>query len=89
MGRSGVGPVIRMSTSGTHGAGGVECCCCRCCTCIHVEFLKTLPGMVKVCETVSYNSDRQIIVDFNKTSMLIGQVTLTRIVLKREFVADN
>ncbi|KAK2575535.1 hypothetical protein KPH14_011255 [Odynerus spinipes] len=51
MGRNGTGPIIRMSSAGTHGAGGIECCCCRCCTCIHIEFLKTLPGIVKVCET--------------------------------------
>lgn len=53
MGRNNTGPIIRMSSSGTHSAGGIGCCFCRCCTCIHVEFLKTLPGIVKVCETVS------------------------------------
>ncbi|XP_031835985.1 MARVEL domain-containing protein sing isoform X2 [Nomia melanderi] len=51
MGRNGAGPIIRMSSNGTHAAGGVECCCCRCCTCIHVEFLKTMPGIIKLCET--------------------------------------
>ena len=53
MGRNGTGPVIRMSSTDTHAAGGVECCYCRCCTCIHVEFLKTLPGLLKLGETVS------------------------------------
>ncbi|KAK1121968.1 hypothetical protein K0M31_009817 [Melipona bicolor] len=51
MGRNGTGPVIRMSSTGTHSTGGVECCFCRCCTCIHVEFLKTLPGVLKLSET--------------------------------------
>lgn len=41
-----------MSSSGTHGAGGVGCCCFRCCTCIHVNFFKSLPGIIKICETV-------------------------------------
>lgn len=47
---------LRMSSSGTHGAGGVSCCYFRCCTCIHIEFFKSLPGIVKIMETVSnYN----------------------------------
>lgn len=50
---SNMGPIIRMSSSGTHGAGGVGCCCFRCCTCIHVHFFKSLPGIIKICETVS------------------------------------
>lgn len=52
MGRNRADPVIRMSSTGTHAAGGVECCFCRCCTCIHVEFLKTMPGILKLCEAV-------------------------------------
>ncbi|XP_076240654.1 MARVEL domain-containing protein sing isoform X2 [Calliopsis andreniformis] len=51
MGRNGTGPVIRMSSTGTHAIGGVECCFCRCCTCIHVEFLKSMPGILKLSET--------------------------------------
>lgn len=49
------GPIIRMAPDDSHGAGGIQCCWCRCCTCIHIEFLKTLPGAVKVAETVKKN----------------------------------
>lgn len=48
------GPVVKKAApERTHGVGGVGCCCIRCCTCVHVEFLKTLPGMIKVLEAVS------------------------------------
>lgn len=58
--RSVISP-LRMSSSGTHGAGGVSCCCFRCCTCIHIEFFKSLPGIVKIMETVSnYNGIRYL-----------------------------
>lgn len=52
--KSNSGPIIRMTPTsmGTHGAGGIECCFCRCCTCIHIAFLKTLPGVIKILETV-------------------------------------
>lgn len=34
--------------------GGVGCCCCfRCCSCIHLGFLKTGPGKLKLAEIVS------------------------------------
>ncbi|XP_014209163.1 protein singles bar-like [Copidosoma floridanum] len=46
------GPVIKTAPVATHGAGGIPCFCCRCFTCIHIEFLKTLPGMVKASEVV-------------------------------------
>ncbi|XP_015181122.1 PREDICTED: uncharacterized protein LOC107068844 [Polistes dominula] len=64
MGKSTTGPIIRMSSSGTHGAGGIECCCCRCCTCIHVEFLKTLPGIMKVCETIISGLIQSLLVNY-------------------------
>ena len=48
------GPTVKTAVPETHGAGGVRCCCClRCCTCVHIEFLKTLPGVIKVLEAVS------------------------------------
>ncbi|XP_017766593.1 PREDICTED: uncharacterized protein LOC108555462 isoform X2 [Eufriesea mexicana] len=49
---NGTGPVIRMTTTGTHSAGGIECCFCKCCTCIHLEFLKTFPGILKLSEMI-------------------------------------
>lgn len=38
----------------TRSQGGVGCCCCfRCCSCIHLGFLKTGPGKLKLAEIVS------------------------------------
>ncbi|XP_043499700.1 protein singles bar [Polistes fuscatus] len=64
MGKNSTGPIIRMSSSGTHGAGGIECCCCRCFTCIHVEFLKTLPGIMKVCETIISGLIQSLLINY-------------------------
>lgn len=48
------GPVVKTaSVIQTHGHGGVGCCCLRCCTCVHIEFLKTVPGAIKLLEVVS------------------------------------
>ncbi|XP_011161434.1 protein singles bar [Solenopsis invicta] len=57
-------PIIKMSSSGTHGAGGVGCCCFRCCTCIHVEFFKSLPGIIKVCETVISGLIQSLLINY-------------------------
>ncbi|KAL0108104.1 hypothetical protein PUN28_015005 [Cardiocondyla obscurior] len=59
-----MGPVIRMSSSGTHGAGGVGCCCFRCCTCIHVNFFKSLPGIMKVCETAISGLIQSLLINY-------------------------
>ncbi|XP_018347848.1 PREDICTED: uncharacterized protein LOC108751872 [Trachymyrmex septentrionalis] len=59
-----MGPIIRMSSSGTHGTGGVGCCCFRCCTCIHVEFFKSLPGIIKVCETVISGLIQSLLINY-------------------------
>ncbi|CAD1476134.1 unnamed protein product [Heterotrigona itama] len=73
MGRNGTGPVIRMSSTGTHAAGGVECCFCRCCTCIHVEFLKTLPGVLKLSETIISGLIQSLLINYGlKYSTTIG-----------------
>lgn len=74
MGGNGSGPVIRMSSAGrTHGAGGLECCCCRCCTCIHVEFLKTLPGAVKISETIISGLIQSLLINYGlRYSTTIG-----------------
>ncbi|XP_076749222.1 MARVEL domain-containing protein sing isoform X1 [Xylocopa sonorina] len=73
MGRNGAGPVIRMSSAGTHSAGGIECCFCRCCTCIHVEFLKTMPGILKLCETVISGLIQSLLINYGlKYSTTIG-----------------
>ncbi|XP_043269689.1 protein singles bar [Venturia canescens] len=67
------GPVIRMASGGTHGAGGVECCFCRCCTCIHIEFLKTLPGVFKVCETIISGLIQSLLINYGlRYSATIG-----------------
>ncbi|KAG7188570.1 hypothetical protein KM043_008201 [Ampulex compressa] len=61
-----------MSSAGTHGAGGVECCCCRCCTCIHVEFLKTRPGLFKIGEAVISGLIQSLLINYglrNSTSI--------------------
>ncbi|XP_012282904.1 protein singles bar [Orussus abietinus] len=69
----GAGPIIRMSNASTHGAGGVECCFCRCCTCIHIEFLKTMPGMVKVGETVLSGLIQSLLINYGlRYSAMIG-----------------
>ncbi|XP_076180629.1 MARVEL domain-containing protein sing isoform X1 [Ptiloglossa arizonensis] len=73
MGRTGAGPMIRMSSSGTHAAGGVACCFCRCCTCIHVEFLKTMPGMLKLCEAVISGLIQSLLINYGlRYSTTIG-----------------
>nr|XP_033185904.1 protein singles bar [Bombus vancouverensis nearcticus] len=73
MGRNGTGPVIRMSSTGTHAAGGIECCCCRCCTCIHVEFLKTPPGLLKLGETIVSGLIQSLLINYGlKYSTTIG-----------------
>ncbi|XP_014469427.1 PREDICTED: uncharacterized protein LOC106741689 isoform X2 [Dinoponera quadriceps] len=73
MGMNNVGPVIRMSSSGTHGAGGVGCCCFRCCTCIHVQFFKSSPGIVKICETVISGLIQSLLVNYGlRYSSTIG-----------------
>ncbi|XP_011630109.1 protein singles bar [Pogonomyrmex barbatus] len=58
------GPVVRMSSSGTYGAGGIGCCCFRCCTCVHLEFLKSLPGIMKVCETVISGLVQSLLINY-------------------------
>ncbi|XP_076377301.1 MARVEL domain-containing protein sing isoform X2 [Megalopta genalis] len=73
MGRNEAGPIIRMSSGGTHAAGGVECCCCRCCTCIHVEFLKTMPGIIKLCETIISGLIQSLLINYGlRYSTTIG-----------------
>ncbi|XP_025152929.1 protein singles bar isoform X2 [Harpegnathos saltator] len=73
MGMNNVGPVIRMSSSGTHGAGGVGCCCFRCCTCIHVEFLKSLPGIMKIGETLISGLIQSLLINYGlRYSSTIG-----------------
>ncbi|XP_067212421.1 protein singles bar [Linepithema humile] len=64
MGMNGIRPVIGMSSSGTHSTGGVGCCCFRCCTCIHVEFFKTLPGIIKICETVISGLIQSLLINY-------------------------
>ncbi|XP_024945501.1 protein singles bar [Cephus cinctus] len=72
MGRSSTGPVIRMS-SGSHGAGGIECCFCRCCTCIHIEFLKTSPGIIKISETIISGLIQSLLINYGlRYSSTIG-----------------
>ncbi|XP_014228051.1 protein singles bar-like [Trichogramma pretiosum] len=46
------GPIIKESTDEAYGVGGIPCCWCRCCTCIHLEFLKSVPGIIKTLEVV-------------------------------------
>ncbi|XP_015513269.2 protein singles bar [Neodiprion pinetum] len=73
MGGGAAGPTIRMASTGTHGAGGVACCFCRCCTCIHIEFLKTLPGMVKVAEAVISSLIQYLLINYGlRYSATIG-----------------
>ncbi|KOC66585.1 hypothetical protein WH47_08978 [Habropoda laboriosa] len=62
--KNGTGPIIRMSSAGTHSAGGVQCCFCRCCTCIHLEFLKTMPGVLKLCETIISGLIQSLLINY-------------------------
>ncbi|KAL6435594.1 hypothetical protein ACFW04_005502 [Cataglyphis niger] len=70
--RSVISP-LRMSSTGTHGAGGVSCCCFRCCTCIHIEFFKSLPGIVKIMETMISGLIQSLLINYGlKYSSSIG-----------------
>ncbi|KAF7990424.1 hypothetical protein HCN44_000229 [Aphidius gifuensis] len=67
------GPIIRMSSAPSHGAGGIACCWCRCCTCIHIEFLKTLPGAVKLAETLISGMIQSLLINYGlRYSSTIG-----------------
>ncbi|KAK0171063.1 hypothetical protein PV327_007764 [Microctonus hyperodae] len=67
------GPIIRMAPDDSHGAGGIQCCWCRCCTCIHIEFLKTLPGAVKVAETIISGLIQSLLINYGlRYSATIG-----------------
>ncbi|CAG9761010.1 unnamed protein product [Ceutorhynchus assimilis] len=44
------GPTIVTVHNNGGGEGGIGCCCCRCCSCIHLGFLKTGPGKLKLAE---------------------------------------
>ncbi|XP_076044310.1 MARVEL domain-containing protein sing isoform X2 [Oratosquilla oratoria] len=35
-----------------NSGGGIQCCCCTICSCVHLGFLKTQPGWLKVVELV-------------------------------------
>ncbi|XP_033219850.1 protein singles bar [Belonocnema kinseyi] len=73
--KSNSGPIIRMAPAsmGTHGAGGIECCFCRCCTCIHIVFLKTLPGVIKILETVIGGFIQSLLINYGlRHSATIG-----------------
>lgn len=71
--KRGTGPIIRMVSNDTHGAGGIQCCFCRCCTCIHLEFFKTLPGVLKVCETVISGFIQSLLINYGlRHSSTIG-----------------
>ncbi|KDR14015.1 hypothetical protein L798_11674, partial [Zootermopsis nevadensis] len=32
--------------------GGIHCCCCTCCTCVHLVFLRTTEGRLKLSQVV-------------------------------------
>ncbi|XP_011497506.1 PREDICTED: uncharacterized protein LOC105361902 [Ceratosolen solmsi marchali] len=67
------GPVIRMATMGTHGNGGIGCCFCRCCTCIHLEFLKSVPGIIKALETIISGLIQSLLINYGlRYSATIG-----------------
>ncbi|XP_063237941.1 protein singles bar [Bacillus rossius redtenbacheri] len=44
--------IVTVSGGGGGSGGGVHCCCCTCCTCVHLQFLKTGPGVAKLVEVV-------------------------------------
>ncbi|XP_030768372.1 protein singles bar-like [Sitophilus oryzae] len=44
--------IVNVPVHSRRGQSGLKCCCCRCCTCIHLEFLKTPPGMIKLAELI-------------------------------------
>ncbi|GAB1865119.1 MARVEL domain-containing protein [Camponotus japonicus] len=76
MGINNVGPVIsplRVSSCNTYGTGGFNCCCFRCCTCLHIEFLKTQPGIVKIFETMISGLIQSLLINYGlKYSSSIG-----------------
>ncbi|XP_015121725.1 protein singles bar [Diachasma alloeum] len=71
--KTGGRPIIRMAPETAYGAGGIECCFCRCCTCIHIEFFKTLPGAVKIAETVISGIIQSLLINYGlRYSATIG-----------------
>ncbi|XP_058791763.1 protein singles bar [Phymastichus coffea] len=70
----GNGPIIRVvePTSRTN-SGGFECCFVRCCTCIHLQFLRTWPGILKVLETVISGLIQSLLINYGlRYSATIG-----------------
>ncbi|CAD6208370.1 GSCOCG00003376001-RA-CDS [Cotesia congregata] len=57
-------PNIRIAPVETHSSGGIQCCWCRCFTCIHIEFMKTLPGAVKVAETIMSGLIQSLLINY-------------------------
>ncbi|XP_066145938.1 protein singles bar [Euwallacea fornicatus] len=52
MSRSRRGPTIISVPVHSNQSGIGCCCCCRCCSCIHLEFLKTGSGKLKLAEVI-------------------------------------
>ncbi|XP_001606694.2 protein singles bar [Nasonia vitripennis] len=69
----GRGPIIRMANTNSHGQGGIDCCFCRCCTCIHLEYLRTVPGIIKLLETVISGFIQSLLINYGlRYSATIG-----------------
>lgn len=60
---------------GNFGSGGIEICCgCRVCSCIHLEFLTSQSGLLKLFEVVLGSFCQTLLVQFGMSSASdIGQ----------------
>lgn len=60
---------------GNFGSGGIEICCgCRVCSCIHLEFLTSQAGLLKLFEVVLGSFCQTLLVQFGMSSASdIGQ----------------
>ncbi|XP_014213735.1 probable cytochrome P450 6a14 [Copidosoma floridanum] len=69
------GPVVRIQAPmpTAHGNGGFECCFVRFCTCVHVEFIKSLPGVFKGLETLLSGMIQSLLINYGlRYSATIG-----------------
>lgn len=44
--------------------GGINICCCRICTCLHLEFLTSKNGILKLCEVILGSMCQTLLIRF-------------------------
>ncbi|KAF6206945.1 hypothetical protein GE061_018181 [Apolygus lucorum] len=53
-------PVVRQASS----RDGIACGCCSCCTCLHLSFLQTTPGILKIVQMVLGGLCQSMLINF-------------------------